>query len=121
MATTMRTAVVTGFGQPLTFPEGPMPKPRSGQIPVKAGAAGACHTDLRAANVDWPRKPPLAFIPGHKGMGRTTAPGVGVTRVDEGNRLGVPWLAAARGDFDYCLHARETVCGEMPEFSVGTP
>ena len=106
MATTMRTASVTAFGQPLAFPEWPMPQP---------------HLDLHPANSDWPRKPTLPFIPGHEEMVRVAAPGVGVTRVDEGDRLGVPSQDAGRGHFEHCLQAWETVCGDARKFSVGTP
>ncbi len=36
-----------------------MPTPRPGQILVKYEATGVCHTDLHAANGDWPVKPNL--------------------------------------------------------------
>jgi propanol-preferring alcohol dehydrogenase len=39
---------------------------RPGQILVKTEACGVCHTDLHAANGDWPLKPTLPFIPGHE-------------------------------------------------------
>jgi NADPH:quinone reductase-like Zn-dependent oxidoreductase len=34
---------------------------------VKIMSTGICHTDLHAADGDWPVKPTPAFIPGHEG------------------------------------------------------
>jgi threonine dehydrogenase-like Zn-dependent dehydrogenase len=34
-----------------------VPTPGAGQILVKIAAAGVCHTDLHAAEGDWPVKP----------------------------------------------------------------
>jgi D-arabinose 1-dehydrogenase-like Zn-dependent alcohol dehydrogenase len=36
---------------------------------VRVVASGVCHTDLHAANGDWPVKPTLPFIPGQEGVG----------------------------------------------------
>ena len=107
---TMHAAVVTAFGKPLELLEWPVPTPGPGQILVKTEACGVCHTDLHAANGDWPLKPNLPFIPGHEAIGRVVALGAGVTMVQEGDRVGVPWLYSACGHCEYCLSARETVC-----------
>ena len=45
------------------------PYARPGQILVKTEACGVCHTDLHAANGDWPLKPTPPFIPGHEAIG----------------------------------------------------
>ena len=112
MNTTMHAAVVTAFGQPLALQELPTPKPGPGQVLVKTEACGVCHTDVHAANGDWPLKPGLPFIPGHEGIGTVVALGAGVTAVKEGDRVGVPWLYSACGHCEYCLAAREPVCAQ---------
>ena len=112
MAKTMHAAVVTAFGQPLVLQEVAIPTPGPGQILVKTEACGVCHTDLHAAKGDWPVKPNPPFIPGHEAIGIVVALGAGVTRVKEGDRVGVPWLYSACGHCEYCLSAWETVCGE---------
>ena len=112
MNTTMHAAVVTAFGQPLALQELPTPKPGPGQVLVKTEACGVCHTDVHAANGDWPLKPGLPFIPGHEGLGTVVALGAGVTAVKEGDRVGVPWLYSACGHCEYCLAAREPVCAQ---------
>lgn len=112
MASTMQAAVVKAFGQPLVLREWDIPTPGPGQIVVKTEACGVCHTDLHAANGDWPVKPTPPFIPGHEAIGRIVAVGAGVTLVKEGDRVGVPWLYSACGHCEYCLKAWETVCAQ---------
>ncbi|THD60148.1 alcohol dehydrogenase AdhP [Phenylobacterium sp.] len=112
MPTKMQAAVVEQFGKPLVLREWDVPTLRAGQILVKTEACGVCHTDLHAANGDWPLKPTLPFIPGHEAIGRVVAVGAGVTIVKEGDRVGVPWLYSACGHCEHCLAAWETVCAE---------
>ncbi len=92
MPKTMKAAVVRAFGKPLTIEEVAVPQPGPGQIQVKIEASGVCHTDLHAAEGDWPVKPNPPFIPGHEGVGYVSAVGAGVKLVKEGDRVGVPWL-----------------------------
>ncbi|WP_236201997.1 alcohol dehydrogenase AdhP [Pseudomonas pseudonitroreducens] len=110
LPTTMKAAVVHAFGQPLRIEEVKVPLPGPGQILVKIEASGVCHTDLHAAEGDWPVKPSLPFIPGHEGVGFVAAVGAGVTRVKEGDRVGVPWLYTACGCCEHCLTGWETLC-----------
>ena len=69
MDSTMKAAVVREFGKPLVIEEVPVPRPAAGDILVKIEACGVCHTDLHAAEGDWPVKPNPPFIPGHEGVG----------------------------------------------------
>jgi alcohol dehydrogenase, propanol-preferring len=108
----MQAAQVREFGQPLWIGELDVPTPGPGQILVKTEACGVCHTDLHAANGDWPVKPSLPFTPGHEGIGIVVAMGAGVTAVREGERVGVPWLYSACGHCEFCLAAQEPVCGQ---------
>ncbi|MEK1928477.1 MAG: alcohol dehydrogenase AdhP [Pararhizobium sp.] len=113
MAQAMKAAVVRQFRTPLVIEEMAVPTPRPGQILVKYEATGVCHTDLHAANGDWPVKPNPPFVPGHEGVGFVAAVGGGVKRVKEGDRVGVPWLHSACG---YCPHCRtgwETLCASQ--------
>jgi propanol-preferring alcohol dehydrogenase len=110
MSDMMRAAVVHAFGEPLTIEEVPVPTPGDGQVLIRIAASGVCHTDLHAAEGDWPVKPKLPFIPGHEGVGTVAALGPGVTSLKEGDRVGVPWLHSACGVCDYCLTGWETLC-----------
>jgi len=110
MNPTMKAAVVTDFGQPLQIQEVPVPRPAAGELLVKIEACGVCHTDLHAAEGDWPVKPKPPFIPGHEGVGHVVAVGAGVTHVREGDRVGIPWLYSACGYCEHCLGGWETLC-----------
>ena len=117
---TMKAAVVRAFGQPLRIEEVPVPEVPPGRILVKVAASGVCHTDLHAANGDWPVKPALPFIPGHEGVGHVAAVGAGVKTVREGDRVGVPWLHTACGHCEHCITGWETLCDhqQMTGYSV---
>ena len=110
MEKTMKAAVVRAFGQPLEIDEMPTPRPQSGEVLVKVEASGVCHTDLHAAEGDWPVKPNLPLIPGHEAVGHVAAVGDGVTHLREGDRVGVPWLYNACGHCEHCLGGWETLC-----------
>ena len=110
MTRTMKAAVVRAFKEPLVIQEVPVPTPGAGQILVKIAASGVCHTDLHAADGDWPVKPKPPFIPGHEGVGHVAAVGAGVSHVKEGDRVGVPWLYTACGHCRHCLGGWETLC-----------
>jgi len=113
MTRTMKAAVVHAFQQPLVIEEVPVPEPGPGQIVVKVEASGVCHTDLHAAEGDWPIKPKLPLIPGHEAVGYVAAVGSGVKNVKEGDRVGVPWLHTACGHCEYCLDGWETLCTQQ--------
>lgn len=109
----MRAAVVSNFGKPLSIEEVPVRLPGQGQILVRVVASGVCHTDLHAADGDWPVKPNLPFIPGHEGVGHISAVGAGVENLKEGDRVGVPWLHSACGKCEFCLTGWETLCPQQ--------
>lgn len=110
MDKTMKAAVVREFGKPLIIEEVTVPRPAAGDILVKIEACGVCHTDLHAAEGDWPVKPNPPFIPGHEGVGHVVAVGAGVSHVKEGDRVGIPWLYSACGHCEHCLGGWETLC-----------
>lgn len=110
MAQKMKAAVVHEFGKPLVIEEVAVPEVPPGQVLVKVVASGVCHTDLHAAEGDWPVKPALPFIPGHEGVGHVARVGAGVKFLKEGDRVGVPWLHTACGHCEHCMGGWETLC-----------
>jgi propanol-preferring alcohol dehydrogenase len=106
----MKAAVVKEFGAPLVIEDRPVPEPGPGQVTVQMEASGLCHTDIHAAHGDWPVKPTLPFVPGHEGVGTVHALGDGVTGLQAGERVAVPWLGHACGTCRYCLTGWETLC-----------
>ncbi|MEI9939178.1 MAG: alcohol dehydrogenase AdhP [Pseudomonadota bacterium] len=110
MAKTMKAAVVRNFGMPLTIEERPIPTPGPGEVLVKIRATGVCHTDLHAADGDWPVKPAPPFVPGHEGTGIVAALGAGVKNIKEGDAVGIAWLHDACGACEHCITGWETLC-----------
>ncbi len=112
---TMQAAVVERFSAPLSIREVPVPEPGPGEVLLELVASGVCHTDLHAADGDWPIKPTLPFTPGHEGTGVVVALGPGVTRLKEGDRVGLAWLYSACGHCEFCLSGWETLCPEQKD------
>jgi propanol-preferring alcohol dehydrogenase len=73
-------------------------------------ASGLCHTDIHAAHGDWPVTPTAPFVPGHEGVGIVYSVGEGVTSIQPGQRVAVPWLGYACGTCEHCLTGWETLC-----------
>ncbi|WP_328456107.1 zinc-dependent alcohol dehydrogenase [Streptomyces sp. NBC_00386] len=115
----MKAAVVRAFGEPLVIEERPDPEPGPGQVRVRVEASGLCHTDIHAANGDWPVKPSPPFVPGHEGVGLVEALGDGVTHLTVGQRVAVPWLGKACGRCEHCLSGWETLCEQQINTGYG--
>jgi alcohol dehydrogenase, propanol-preferring len=131
MAKTMKAAVVHEFGKPLKIEEVPIPTPGPGEVLIKVVANGVCHTDLHAAEGDWPAKPVPPFIPGHEGAGIVAALGPGVTRLKEGDPVGLAWLHDSCGWCEYCRTGWDALClsqrnsgysvnGSFAEYALGS-
>jgi len=111
--TTMQAAVVREFGKDLTIEDVPVPQPGHRQVLVKLVSSGVCHTDLHAAEGDWPVKPSPPFIPGHEGVGAVVGIGEGVKSLKIGDLVGCAWLWSACGKCQYCSTGWETLCEEQ--------
>jgi len=131
MARSMKAAVVREFGRPLNIEDVPIPTPAPGEVLVKIMATGVCHTDLHAADGDWPVKPAPPFIPGHEGAGIVAAVGPGVKSLKEGDPVGIAWLHDACGCCEHCITGWETLCetqhdsgysvdGSFAEYAIGS-
>ena len=110
MTEKMTAAAVTAFGDPLVV--GPIDRPVPGrdEVLVKLLASGVCHTDLHAAEGDWPVRPEPPFVPGHEGIGIVEELGPGVDELAVGDLVGNAWLWSACGTCEYCESGWETLC-----------
>jgi alcohol dehydrogenase, propanol-preferring len=107
---TYRAAVVHDFASPLAIEQVPKRILEPRQVLVKVEACGLCHTDIHAANGDWPVKPSPPFVPGHEGVGIVVEAGSAVTDVAVDDRVAMPWLGYACGTCDHCVSGWETLC-----------
>ena len=105
----MRAMVLTAPGVPLRFQERDDPAPGPGAVRIRVAACGVCRTDLHVADGELPdiRFP---IIPGHEVVGRVEALGDGVTTLEAGQRVGVPWLGHTCGRCVYCRSGQENLC-----------
>lgn len=101
--------VLEELGEPLVLRERPLPEPGPGEVRIAIEACAVCRTDLHVVDGELP-DPVVPIVPGHQIAGTVDALGEGVTNVELGDRVGVPWLASACGRCRYCTTERENLC-----------
>ena len=94
---------------PLEAVDLPAPVPGPGEVRLKIGACGLCHTDLHEVEGELPL-PKLPVIPGHQIVGVVEARGDGARRFAMGDRVGVPWLHSTCGACAACRRGAENLC-----------
>ena len=104
--------------QPPQLVEVPVPEPGPGEVLVKVGGAGLCHSDLHL--MDWPAgslpiEPP--FTLGHENAGWVETLGDGVTGFEPGDPVAVygPWGC---GRCRACRLSREDYCEKQAEIGA---
>jgi propanol-preferring alcohol dehydrogenase len=95
--------------EPLRLEEVARPRPGAGQVLIEVSACGLCRTDLHVVDGEL-TEPKLPLIPGHQVVGRVVERGDGVTLVEDGERVGVPWLGSWDGTCRYCRQGQENLC-----------
>jgi len=95
--------------QPLVFTDVPDPQPTGDQVRMRVSACGVCRTDLHVVEGELPqRKSPV--IPGHQVVGVVDKLGEAVSRLNVGDRVGIPWLHRTCGTCEYCRAGKENLC-----------
>ena len=107
---TMRAAQVSRPRGPIELVERPVPEPGPGQVRIKVGACGICHSDMLTRDGLWPGVE-FPRVPGHEVIGTIDAVGKGVpTRWAAGQRVGVGWHAGHCGYCDSCRRGDYFAC-----------
>jgi propanol-preferring alcohol dehydrogenase len=116
---------------PLTFSEIPEPAPTAGEVLLRVTACGVCHTELDEIEGRTP-PPRLPVVLGHQvvgiieGVQTLRVPTLDLpqnvqhremldSRVQNGQRVGVAWIASACGECDFCTSGQENLC---PQFKA---
>jgi propanol-preferring alcohol dehydrogenase len=94
---------------PLAAIEADVPEPEQGEILVRVKVCGVCRTDLHVAEGDLPPRHPR-IIPGHEIVGIVERRGLGASRFQQGDRIGIAWLRETCGLCVYCQRGRENLC-----------
>jgi alcohol dehydrogenase, propanol-preferring len=87
----MQAVRFVGVGHPARMEDVPKPSPGPGQVLVKIGGAGVCHSDLHVMEEDLGFEPP--FTLGHENAGWVAERGQGVAGFKEGDAVAIygPW------------------------------
>jgi NDMA-dependent alcohol dehydrogenase len=104
---TARAAVLNANNEPLAVETLQVREPREGDVLVKLGASGVCHSDLHAITGDLPM--PIPCVLGHEGAGVVEAVGPGVQRVRTGDHVVLNWVPFC-GACWYCQSGRNYLC-----------
>lgn len=97
---------------PLELAELPDPAPAQGEILVRVSTCGVCHTELDEIEGRTP-PPRLPVILGHQVVGRVEANGLGASRFQVGERVGIAWIYSACGQCAHCLAGDENLCADF--------
>jgi propanol-preferring alcohol dehydrogenase len=111
----MKAARIHQYGQPLVIEEIPNPQPGPGQVVLRVGGAGFCHSDIHVIDGEIPILPRLPVTLGHENAGIVAAAGRGVTGVREGDAVAV-FGGWGCGRCDYCVTGHEQLC-ETPQWA----
>ncbi len=111
--TRMKAAVLNAFGERLTLDDVLLDPPGRGEVLVKVGAAGVCHSDLRLAEGGLGRER-IPIVLGHEGAGVVVAVGDGVTHVAPGDPVAFS-INPACGECQFCREGHPTLCAVAAE------
>ena len=103
----MKGAVLYGAHQPLVIEELHLLPPQAGEVRVRYGASGVCHSDLHYIKGD--RMCPMPVVLGHEGAGVVEEVGPGVTYVKPGDHV-ILSLVPACGRCADCVAGRPNLC-----------
>ena len=95
--------------RPLRVEEVDLAPPLAGEMLVKIGGAGLCHSDLSIINGSTPRKLPMVL--GHEGAGEVVEVGAGVSDVRAGDHV-VFQFRTSCGRCRRCAEGRPALCEE---------
>jgi propanol-preferring alcohol dehydrogenase len=110
----MQAVRFVGVGRPAEIHDVPKPSPGPGEVVIKVGGAGVCHSDLHVMEEDFGFK--LPFTLGHENAGWVSALGQGVKGLEEGDAVAVygPWGC---GRCHACQLSMENYCENWAEIN----
>jgi S-(hydroxymethyl)glutathione dehydrogenase / alcohol dehydrogenase len=112
-----KAAVLTGVGQPLEIRDDvEVSPPQAGEVRIKVGASGVCHSDLSVQNGTIPLPPPLVL--GHEGAGIVTEVGPDVTGLAEGDHVVLSFVPAC-GECYTCRRGQAYLCEKAAMAAMG--
>ena len=98
-------------GGALETVERDVPAPGPGEVRLRVGACGVCHSDVMAKEGTFPGVS-YPIVPGHEVAGMVEEVGPGVTSWKPGDRVGVGWYGGHCGRCDRCRRGDFLLCRE---------
>ena len=96
--------------KPLTREDREEAVPAPDEVAIDVEACAVCRTDVHIAEGEVPARLPI--VPGHQAAGRIAKMGARVEGFEEGDRVGVGWMASACGVCNFCRSGSENLCEE---------
>ncbi len=96
----------------------PQPEPRAGEVLVRIGAAGVCHSDLHIIDAPDALGSPIPLTLGHENAGWVEALGPGVTGLEIGEAVAVYGIVGCGGCVA-CLAGRDNECRRIAPGGIG--
>ena len=93
--------------KPLKVEEVDLEPPGAGEVLIKTGAAGLCHSDLSMINGVMQRKVPM--VPGHEAAGVVEEIGANVTQCKPGDHVVMSFVPIC-GECEFCITGRSNIC-----------
>lgn len=107
----VRAAVLYEPGKPMVVETVELEGPRAGEVLVRIGATGVCHSDYHVIKGEWSL--PLPMVLGHEAAGVVEEVGPGVTLVKPGDHVILNFRAHC-GRCYYCNIGRPVLCDGIP-------
>ena len=102
-----KAAILTGLEQALEIHDVDLDKPHAGEVKVRMGASGVCHSDLSVQNGTLMGVAPIVL--GHEGAGIVEEVGEGVKSVKPGDHVVISWVPQC-GECYFCQHGQGELC-----------
>ena len=93
--------------KPLKVEEVDLEPPGAGEVLIRTGAAGLCHSDLSMINGVMQRKVPM--VPGHEAAGVVEEIGANVTQCKPGDHVVMSFVPIC-GECEFCITGRSNIC-----------
>jgi Zn-dependent alcohol dehydrogenase len=110
MARTARAVICRELNKPVVVEEIRVEPPKRGEVTVKLGACGVCHSDLSATNGTLQMQLPL--ILGHEAAGEVVEVGEGVSALRAGDHVVSSFIYMC-GECRFCAAGRPVLCIEQ--------
>ncbi|HUF83369.1 MAG TPA: Zn-dependent alcohol dehydrogenase [Acidimicrobiia bacterium] len=112
-----RAAICTAIDTPLEVADIDLQAPEAGEVKVRLGASGVCHSDLSVRNGTL--LAPLPAVLGHEGAGVVEDVGEGVDNLQKGDHVVISWIPQC-GDCYFCARDQAELCDVgLPVIATG--